>query len=103
MTDQLRFYAAMSVQRKGGRGMSNLSLWEKVQSTDPKYTKQYKGAGGFSGTAINATYIVKRLSETYGPVGSGWGYEILDERVDQGGPILNKDGEARSEEHTPEL
>lgn len=72
--------------------MSNLSLWEKVQGTDPKYTKQYKGAGGFQGTAINATYIVKRLTETYGPVGSGWGYEILDERVDQGGPIMGKDG-----------
>lgn len=73
--------------------MINLSLWDKVQSTDPKYTKQYKGAGGFQGTAINATYIVKRLTEVYGPVGSGWGYEILEERVDQGGPILNKEGE----------
>lgn len=84
---------------------NNLKLWESVQSTDPKYTKQYKGAGGFQGTAINATYIVKRLTEVYGPVGSGWGYEILEERVDQGGPILNKEGEVvcNSAVHTVKL
>lgn len=67
--------------------MSNLDLWDKVQSTDPKYTKDYKGAGGFQGTSINATYIVKRLTEQFGSVGTGWGYEILEERYDQGGPI----------------
>lgn len=71
---------------------NNLQLWDRVQSTDPKYTKGYKGAGGFQGTSINATYIVKRLTEQFGQVGSGWGYEILDERYDQGGPISDKEG-----------
>lgn len=80
-------------------------LWEKVQSTDPKFTKDYKGAGGFSGTAINATYLVKRATECFGPIGSGWGYEIAEERFDQGGPISNKAGEfvCNSQIHTIKL
>lgn len=72
---------------------NNLQLWESVQNTDPKYTKDYKGAGGFQGTSINATYIVKRITEKFGRVGDGWGYEILEERFDQGGPIVSKEGE----------
>ena len=72
----------------------NLNLWDKVQSTDPKHTKEYKGAGGFQGTAINATYIVKRLTEVFGKCGDGWGYEVIDERFDQGGPLMNKEGVA---------
>ena len=66
--------------------MTNTSIWERVQSTDPKFTKNYKGAGGFSGTAINATYLVKKATEQFGPLGSGWGYEIVEERFDAGGP-----------------
>ena len=81
------------------------ALWEKVQSTDPKFTKGYKGAGGFSGTAINATYLVKRATEQFGPLGSGWGYEIAEERFDQGGPISDKDGAflCNSQIHTIKL
>jgi len=71
----------------------NTELWERVQSTDPKFTKNYKGAGGFSGTAINATYLVKRATEQFGPIGSGWGYTIEDERFDDGGPLADKDGQ----------
>jgi len=72
--------------------MTNTSIWERVQSTDPKFTKNYKGAGGFSGTAINATYLVKKATEQFGPLGSGWGYEIVEERFDAGGPISDKEG-----------
>lgn len=83
----------------------HLDLWDSVQGTDPKYTKEYKGAGGFQGTAINATYIVKRLTEKFGPVGTGWGYEILDERYDEGGPIDDGKGNVlcNSSIHTVKL
>lgn len=81
--------------------MSNLKLWEAVQATDPNYTKQYKGDGGFSGTAINATWLVKQATEQWGPVGTGWGYEILEDRFDQGGP-LNDTG-ALAQVHTIKL
>jgi polyhydroxyalkanoate synthesis regulator phasin len=66
---------------------SNLAIWDDVQVTDPEYTRNFKGTGGFSGTAINATYLIKRATEIFGPVGSGWGYEILDEDFVHGSTI----------------
>ena len=70
----------------------NTELWEKVQSTDPKYTKNYKKAGGFSGTAVSPMYLVKKATEQFGPLGTGWGYEVMDERFDRGGPISDREG-----------
>lgn len=53
--------------------MSNLEIWNAVSKTDPKHTKQFSRAGGFKGTAIKPIWIVKRLTEQFGPVGMGWG------------------------------
>lgn len=70
----------------------NLSIWDAVQQTDPKFTKEYTGPGGFTGTAVNAQYLAKKATEQFGPVGTGWGYDVLDERFDVGGPLTNKEG-----------
>lgn len=85
--------------------MSNLSIWEAVQKTDPAYTKQYKGAGGFQGTAINATYLNRRATEIFGPCGVGWGYSILEDRFDAGGPLEVPEGHppVMSQMHTIKL
>ena len=64
--------------------MSNLKLWESVEKTDPKYTKAFNRPGGFSGTAINATYLIRKATELWGPMGSTWGAEIADERYVEG-------------------
>ena len=72
--------------------MSNLDLWDKVSTTDPSYTKPLTG-GGFSGTSINATYLVMKATEQWGMIGLDWGYDITEERVDNGGPVYNNDGE----------
>jgi hypothetical protein len=69
---------------------SNLKIWSGVQQTDPKYTKEYSGPGGFTGTAVNAMYLAKRATEQFGPCGTGWGYEVLDDRFDVGGPLTDK-------------
>ena len=58
----------------------NLKLWNAVEKTDPKYTKAFSRAGGFSGTAINATYLIRKATELWGPVGGAWGFEIADEK-----------------------
>jgi hypothetical protein len=58
---------------------NNLALWQAVATTDPKYTKAFKRGGGFSGTAINSTYLVRRATERFGPCGIGWGYTIVSE------------------------
>lgn len=73
--------------------MENLSLWTSVQQTDPKFTKEFNRGGGFKGTAVNATWLVRRATETFGPIGIGWGYEIKDESYHEGHPFLNDNGD----------
>jgi len=65
----------------------NNQLWSEVYRTDPAATKSYKGPGGFSGTAINTLYPVQQATTVFGPMGSGWGVEIVDEQMIQGAPI----------------
>jgi hypothetical protein len=68
----------------------NLNLWRQVEKTDPQYTKSFQ-RGGFRGTAINATYLAKRATEVFGPMGIGWGLEVLDEQV-LSGALLDEAG-----------
>lgn len=74
----------------GNEDMSNLDLWNKVAKTDPTYTKAFNQ--GFSGTSINSTYLVMKATEQWGMIGIGWGYEIVEERIDVGAPVYNKEG-----------
>ena len=53
--------------------MSNLDLWDKLGVTDPKHTKAFNRAGGFKGTAIKPQWVLRRLTEEFGPCGKGWG------------------------------
>lgn len=50
-----------------------MDLWRSVEKTDPDHTKRVNQRGGF--TSIGAHYQVMRATETFGPVGIGWGYE----------------------------
>jgi hypothetical protein len=52
---------------------SKTELWDRLGKTDPKHTKGFKRAGGFSGTAIKPIYSYRRMTEEYGPCGVGWG------------------------------
>jgi len=66
--------------------VSNLDLWKSVEETAPGYTK----TGDLDGrkvTSINGTYMVKRATEAFGPIGKGWGYEIEDESFQPGATI----------------
>ena len=55
--------------------MSNTAIWEALGRTDPAHTKGFKRAGGFSGTALKPIWIIKRLTEQFGPAGLEWGME----------------------------
>ena len=50
-----------------------LAIWNALAKTDPAQTKQFKRAGGFSGTALKPIWVIKRLTEQFGAVGVGWG------------------------------
>jgi hypothetical protein len=77
--------------------MSNLALWEQVQTPDPAYTKSFTRGGGFSGTAINATWLVKRATEVWGPMGLNWGITICEEKILEGAPFSLGDGQIAHE------
>jgi hypothetical protein len=64
----------------------NLKIWRTVMRTDPRYTKDLAGVG-FEGTSINAEYMVMRATEIFGPAGTGWGWEILEDRMLPGAPM----------------
>jgi hypothetical protein len=69
--------------------MGNTTLWDSVQTTDPKYTKGFSRGGGFKGTATNATYLAKKATEAFGPCGTGWGVKVLDEEIIEGAPHVS--------------
>jgi hypothetical protein len=52
----------------------NLAIWSALAKTDPKHTKQFTRSGGFKGTATRPIYHVERMTETFGPCGTGWGF-----------------------------
>lgn len=66
----------------------NTSLWQAVEKTDPAYTKQFSRGGGFKGTATNATYLARKATEQFGPCGTGWGVQVVDEEIIDGAPLL---------------
>ncbi|ENH4925006.1 hypothetical protein ACTLTC_002200 [Proteus mirabilis] len=66
---------------------NNLSIWKQVQRTDPRFTNPLEGVG-FTGTSINSTYMFMRATEIFGPIGEGWGYEVLEEKFIDGKPLL---------------
>ncbi|ENN8374895.1 hypothetical protein ACAX46_000257 [Providencia rettgeri] len=64
----------------------NLSIWKRVQRTDSRFTKPIEGMG-FIGTSINGTYMIMRATEIFGPIGSGWNYEVIEEKLIDGKPL----------------
>jgi hypothetical protein len=58
--------------------LDNLDLWNRLKRTDPKATKPFTRAGGFRGTQIDPTWRFQTMTEVFGPVGKGWGYEQMD-------------------------
>lgn len=53
--------------------MSKTDIWNRLGKTDPEHTKAFQRAGGFRGTAMKPIWIVKRMTEEFGPCGKGWG------------------------------
>ena len=62
----------------------NINLWKSVDTTDAQYTKPMKF--GAKLTAIDAHYQLLKATETFGPMGIGWGtkdsnYQVIDKIV----------------------
>jgi hypothetical protein len=62
---------------------SNLEIWDKLRRVDPVHSKPFQRAGGFRGTAVKPSEQERLMTETFGPIGFGWGmtkpeYEIVN-------------------------
>ena len=68
----------------------NLKLWESLERTEKKHTKNFNRAG-FKGTAISPAYTCKKLTEAFGPCGSGWKFVQEDEKYVEGHTLSNGD------------
>lgn len=65
-------------------------LWSLLDKTDKAHTKNFTRAGGFSGTAIKPMYSIQKMTEIFGPCGTGWGYTKPEYEVStlEGGQVL---------------
>ena len=63
------------VKKTASEPSPNRHIWDAVEQTDPRYTK--KVTLGRSFTAIDPYRQIERATEVFGPVGEGWGYDIV--------------------------
>ncbi|WP_210354519.1 hypothetical protein [Brucella sp. 2280] len=58
--------------------MSKLDLWEAHADIDPAMTKAITGKA-YKGTSPNPQHVIWCLTDMFGPVGQGFGWEVLAE------------------------
>jgi hypothetical protein len=68
------------IEELEARSDKNLALWRLNETTDPAHTKPVKI--GKDMTAIDTYYQIKRATETFGPIGIGWGWNLEEEVVE---------------------
>lgn len=56
---------------------ANLSLWKKVEKTNPKYTKKANVRGN-NITSIAPQYQIKNVTEQFGVYGKTWGFKEMN-------------------------
>lgn len=54
--------------------MDNMELWNRVSKSDPKYLKPVS-FGSRTFTAIDPMYQIKSVTEAFGSIGYGWGWD----------------------------
>lgn len=72
----------------------NLSIWNQVEKTDTRYTKEAK-VGGQQITSLNGTAMIMKATEVFGPVGIGFGWSVTEERFDKGAEMFSGEGDKR--------
>ena len=56
---------------------NSLELWNKVQKTNPNYTKKAK-IGGLNITSIAPQYQIMQVTEQFGVYGETWGFKDIE-------------------------
>lgn len=61
---------------------ANKALWNRAFMTDPKHVKPITGKQ-YKGNSPKPYWIVERLTDEFGPCGIGWGFTIVNERMER--------------------
>ena len=62
--------------------MSNKTLWDSVKVTDPSAVKPITGKP-YRGNSPKPYWLIERMTDTFGPVGTGWGVIVKSERFER--------------------
>lgn len=60
--------------------MDNMEIWNRLEKSDPRYLKPVS-FGSRTFTAIDPQYQVMKMTEEFGPVGIGWGWDSRLENI----------------------
>ena len=58
----------------------NLETWDRFADIDPAFTKTITGKD-YKGTSPNPHYVIQCLTEMFGPVGQGFGWNVIAEDI----------------------
>ncbi|AMT88369.1 MULTISPECIES: hypothetical protein [Pseudomonas] len=73
----------------------NMQIWNRVEKTDTRFTKDAK-VGGQQITSLNGTAMIMKATEVFGPVGIGFGWKVTEERFDKGAEMFVGEGDKRA-------
>lgn len=62
--------------------VKNMEYYQYAREVPKEAQKEFKAAGGFSGTDINPMWRIRMLTEMFGPAGIGWYTDVLSERAE---------------------
>ncbi len=61
----------------------NMKLWNAVHEVPDQYRKPFK-IGSRQLTSIDPMYLISLATAQWGPIGTGWGFEIVEEGIVNG-------------------
>ena len=56
--------------------MTKMRIWDSLCKTNPDYTRSVPSSYGKKITSIDPMYQIQCMTETFGPVGLGWKYNV---------------------------
>ena len=64
--------------------MTNKKLWDEVKVTNPSAVKKITGKS-YQGNSPKPYWLIERATDTFGPIGIGWGMIVKSERFERMG------------------
>lgn len=83
---------------------TNLDIWTRLAPVDRAFTKPITGKS-YKGDSPNPTYVIKKVTEVFGPIGGNWGFNVVNEKTIPGKPhkILTEDTRQFSADGTTQI